>query len=149
MRVSSRLAKSSAVEISVPRRAGLNEAKKVLSAEKDVDFDMAAHALAAVQSSLVFEYVEVDQPLQKARTNLGLAKGLFEVGNKAGAKIALEIASDSLETYGAAASSHRSQEVDALRKEIDTLISKIDESPDEASADQAADWWEKVRSWFE
>lgn len=127
-------------------KAGLKAARKTLEGDKDVKFDLADTALAAVQRSVIFEFVEVDEPLQRARTNLGIAKSLLDGGKWKTAQAALKVASDSLQSYGDGVAEHRSKEVTALKKEIDELIAK--EKQLEKAAEKVQGWWDRISKWF-
>lgn len=127
---------------------GLNAAKQALSNEKSPNYEEANLALFAVLDSVVYDYTEVDLPLQQARTNLGLAKSLFEAGDSEGAQSALKVASDALEIYGSGVAEHRSKEVKTLKTEIDSFIANVDKATGDEGVKKASGWWDQVRGWF-
>lgn len=129
----------------------LNRAKQSL---RDAQFDVADAALLAIQSrGVLFEYEEIDLPLEEAADNLKLAETEMKEGRTAEAKAALHIAVDQLKRYEKLVGHNRGSEVNALHQEITKLTNELEkgtpsESERKKMAGQISEWWSGATKWF-
>jgi len=124
--------------------AGLGKAKQALADNKA---DEADRALAIIQTGVVFEYIVADLPLERASTNLLIAREAIKQHNEEEAKAALRVASDSLSEYAANAEAPHSKEVSDLKNELQSLASG---TMDNTSAQEAiTKCWQKMATWSE
>ncbi len=130
----------------------LERAKKAIA---DGDLAIAGASLASIQTGVIFEYALSDLPLERARINLAEAQSLVEQGEYRGARFALKVASDSLQTYAKGVGDQQSKEAEQLRAEIDDLLRKTSQENAEAQEllgsfeDTIAGWWDRITGWFE
>ena len=100
-------------------RQALDVAKSELAKEDHAEHQKADAALHALQTSgVIFEFVELDLPLEQAADNLKLAEIEMTAGNHEAAKSALHRASDELKKFEKQAGEHLSKDVKALHEEI-------------------------------
>lgn len=117
-----------------------------LSALKDREHEAADDLLAAVQTSVRLTRVEIDLPLERARTNLMLARDRLDEGRLEDARLALRVAIDALADYEAAAQASRAEEAAALRGEMAELENTIQSDARQAREKLDA-WWDRLSEW--
>ena len=129
----------------------LNRAKRDLD---DGKTEQADESLLAFQSEgVLFEYVEIDLPLEEAADNLKLAEIELKEGRQDEAKAALHVAMDELKRYEKLVGEKRSTEVKALHQEIDKLTAELGKG-DLSDADRQkhvskiSEWWQRATKWF-
>ncbi len=108
---------------------------------------LADAALMSIQTGVIFEYAAVDLPLERARINLKLAADALRRDDKAEAAFLLGVARDALENYAAGVGEERAKEVEALRKEIESMLAHIGQSGS-IDAKKVDSWWDRVVKWF-
>jgi len=129
----------------------LGRAKGLLN---DAKLKEADQALLAVQTrGVLFEYEEVDLPLEEAADNLKLAEMEMQEGRADEAKAALHVAIDQLKRYEKLVGDHRSTEVKMMHQEITKLTKELEggpltESEQKKLAGQIAQWWQGATKWF-
>jgi hypothetical protein len=124
--------------------AGLEKAKQALAENK---IDEADHALAVIQTGVVFEYIVADLPLERASTNLLIAREAIKEHKQEEAKAALQVAFDSLSEYAASSDAPHAKEVSDLKNEVQNLASG---DLDNTSAQEAVTkCWQKIATWSE
>lgn len=129
----------------------LERAKKNISNDKIRD---SISDLRTIQvNGVIFEFDEVDLPLERAADNLKLAElELKHKDRREEARAALDAASDALGEYEKVTGDHRSNEVRSLNKEIDklskTISSKMSMTDKEKAVSKISDWWDRVVKWF-
>jgi hypothetical protein len=124
--------------------AGLEKAKQALADNK---IDQADHALAIIQTGVLFEYIVADLPLERASTNLLIAREAIKEHKEEEAKVALQVASDSLSEYAASLDAPHAKEVSELKNEVQNLASG---NLDDTSAQEAiTKYWQKIATWSE
>lgn len=129
----------------------LERAKLDLQAGKANEADAA---LLVVQSrGVLFEYEEVDLPLEEAADNLKLAETEMKEGRTIEAKAALHVAIDQLKRYEKLVGDSRGAEVRALHHEITKLTNELEKGPPSESerkkiSDQISQWWHGATKWF-
>lgn len=114
----------------------------------------ADEALLAIQSEAVlFEFEEIDLPLEEAADNLKLAEIEMREGRYAEAKAALQVAVDQLKNYEELVGENQGAEVQMLHQEIAKLAAEL-ESGNVSQADQQkhasriSGWWRRATKWF-
>jgi len=129
----------------------LHRAKRELDGGKT---EPADEALLAVQSEgVLFEFVEIDLPLEEAADNLKLAEIEMKAGRQDQAKAALHVAIDELKRYEKLVGEKRSSEVKGLHQEIDKLTvelgkGNLSEADREKHASKISEWWQRATKWF-
>lgn len=129
----------------------LGRAKKSLQEGKA---DAADQTLLVIQSrAVLFEYEEIDLPLEEAADNLKLAEMEMKEGRVADAKAALHVAIDQLKKYEKQVGDHRSAEVKAMHEEITKLTNelekgKLTETDKNKATGQISQWWHGATKWF-
>ncbi len=124
--------------------AGLEKAKQALAEDKLGEADQA---LAIIQTGVVFEYIVADLPLERASTNLLIAREAIKQHKEEEAKAALQVASDSLSEYAASSDAPHAKEVSDLKNEVQNLASG---NLDNTSAQEAiTKCWQKIATWSE
>lgn len=129
----------------------LNRAKQFLH---DGKFSEADEALLTVQSGgVLFEYEEIDLPLEEAADNLKLAEIEMAQGRHAEAGAALNVAIEQLKKYEKFAGENRGAEVKALHQEITKLTAELDkgnisEADQQKHASKISEWWHRSAKWF-
>ncbi|MBX9695501.1 MAG: YfdX family protein [Cyanobacteria bacterium] len=123
----------------------LERAKKAISENK---LDVANTALRGIQSSVILHYFVTDLPLQKAQTNLMIARELIKSGKVEEGKAALKVATDSLSDYEKTVNTKSAKASADLRKEIDKLSSSLQPKDNKASQDAITKMWQTVSGWF-
>lgn len=110
------------------------------------DGDAADAALEAIQRSVRLTTVAVDLPLERARSNLMLARNRVDEGRLEDARAALRVALDALAEYQNNVGEERAAEVAGLRQEIAALEPTLQD--DARGAREKLDaWWDVVSSW--
>lgn len=129
-------------------------AKQDLAAEDHQQRLNADAALLTLQAGAVmFEYEEIDLPLEQAADNLKLAEAEMKAGRHREANQALRAASDELKQYEKSAGESRAKEVRQLHQEIEKLTTELakgkptDKQAEEHSA-TIANLWQRVTKWF-
>ncbi len=126
-------------------RGHLDAAREAL---KRKDLDAADAALAAIQRSVRLMTVTIDLPLERARSNLMLARNRVDEGRLEDARAALRVTLDALAEYQRQSGKGREAEVSALRQEIAALEQVLQD--DARGAREKLDaWWDVVSSWEE
>jgi hypothetical protein len=129
----------------------LGRAKRELHEGKPENAD---NALLAVQArGVLFEYEEVELPLEEAADNLKLAETEMKEGREDAAEMALRVAIDELKRYEKLVGENRAAEVQALHREIARLSAELEKvSPSEAQREKYAakisEWWQRATKWF-
>lgn len=129
----------------------LHQAKKNLDAGRTELAD--ADLLVLQTTGVVFEYDEIDLPLEEAADNLKLAEAEMKAGRYEAAKAALHLAIDELKTYEKTVGETHAKEVKALHQEIDKLTKELATGKPTAEAQKKhtstiSGWWDKVTGWF-
>ena len=123
-----------------------NHLDAALAAIKARKFEQADDRLAAIQNSVRLTRIEVDLPLERARSNLMLARDRFDDGQHKDAQLALRVAIDALLDYKATAQSDRQADVARLLEEMGRV-----EANQPADASQVRDkldaWWNLLSGW--
>ena len=123
---------------------GLNKAKQALTDNK---IDEADQVLAIIQTGVVFEYIVADLPLERATTNLLIAREAIKQHKEEEAKAALQVASDSLSEYAANSDAPHAKEVNDLKNELQMMVSG---NLDHTSAQETiTKCWQKIAKWSE
>ncbi|MEC4675529.1 MAG: hypothetical protein VST72_01215 [Nitrospirota bacterium] len=159
--------KSSATDAPVVTFAGIDyttmnlntyvAANMLRRAKKNINDDKTGDAISDLRTiqvdGVVFEFDEVDLPLERAADNLKLAEQELKRKDRHDeARTALNAASDELGKYEKATGDHRSEEVRGLNREIDKLAKQI--SPEmsatekEKAASKISGWWNRIIKWF-
>ena len=102
---------------------------------------------------VLFEYVEIDLPLEEAADNLKLAEIELKEGRQDEAKAALHVAIDELKRYEILVGEKRGTEVKALHQEIDKLtaeLGKVDlsDADRQKHVSKISEWWQRATKWF-
>ena len=132
-------------------RALLNRAKQELGADKH---EAADETLLALESDgVLFEYEEMDLPLEEVADNLKLAESELQTGHPAEARAALHVAMDDLKRYAMLVGENRSAEVRALNREIDAVAEALgrdilSEAQRHQYAARIAEWWQRSTKWL-
>ena len=126
-------------------------AKKDLAEGKTAEADAAM--LAIQVQGVIFEYDEVELPLEEAADNLKLAEIEMKEGRHQEAKAALNVAVDELKKYEKKAGEGRAADVKALHDEITKLTSELDkgkpsETDQKKHASTISGWWHRATSWL-
>jgi hypothetical protein len=137
-----------AVKLNLPlAKRMLTMAKQQIQDKKPDDADAALLAIQA--HGVIFEFVEVDLPLETAADNLKLAEQELDQGRHEEAKAALAAATDALKEYEALAGESRSKEVRELHQEIDKVAQTLTKDTEkEGMKKEISTWWDRVRAWF-
>ncbi len=94
------------------------------------------------------EYVIADLPLERAQANLMLARQAIKDNKFDQAKLALQIAQDSLKEYEKTSGSNRAKESTDLRAEIQLLSASMQQANAKASQEKLTNWWNTIAHWF-
>ncbi len=125
--------------------SGLEQARKYLLENKSSSAD---NALSIIQTGVVTEYVVSDLPLERVQANLVLARQAIKDNKFDQAKLALQVAQDSLQEYEKTVGSNRARESSQLRAEIQSLSASMQQANAKASQEKLTNWWNTVTHWF-
>lgn len=137
------------LDTSLARRL-LERAKKNINKGKLGD---SISDLRTIQvNGVIFEFDEVDLPLERAADNLKLAeRELKQNNNPAGSRAALSAASNALREYEKLTVDHH-KEVRDLNREIDklskTISLEMSMTEKEKAVSKISGWWSRVVKWF-
>lgn len=125
--------------------SGLEQAKKYLSENRSSSADSA---LSTIQTGVVMEYVVADLPLERVQANLMLARQAIKDNKFDQARLALQIAQDSLQEYEKTVGSNRARESSELRAEIQALSTSMQQPNAKGSEEKLMNWWNIIAHWF-
>ena len=126
-------------------------------AKKNINNDKVGDSISDLRTiqvnGVIFEFDEVDLPLERAADNLKLAELELKHKNRhEEVRAALNAASDALREYEKLTGDHRSKEVRDLNREIDklskTISSKMTKPEKEKAVSKISGWWTRVVKWF-
>ena len=117
-----------------------------LVAVENRQFEEADKLLAAIQTSVRLTRVEIDLPLERARSNLMLARDRGDDGRHEDAQFALRVAMDALADYETTAQDSRKAEVASLREEMAGVEANL---PSDARQvrEKIDAWWDILSEW--
>ena len=113
---------------------------------KGRDFEAAVASLGAIQTGVRLSRVEIDLPLERARSNLMLARDRVDEGRLEDARFALRVAMDALDDYQAMAQEARAKEASALKAEMARLQNTLQGNAGKAR-DMIDAWWDLLSEW--
>lgn len=144
-----------AVKLDLRFASRMLEVAKQNLKEKDHKWHLQADAalLALQAGAVIFEYEEVDLPLEQAADNLKLAEGEMRLGRSEEAKVALRVVGDELKQYEKSAGENRAKEVRQVSQELDKLTTELAKGkPSDKRGTELANaisgMWQRVTTWF-